>query len=84
MPLIATFYGILIRMYFQQSEHNPPHIHAYYGEYVAAVAIADQSMLDGELPPKAYALVCEWVRCNKDELMLMWDTQIFKRLPPLE
>ena len=20
-------------MYFQQSEHNPPHIHAIYGEY---------------------------------------------------
>lgn len=36
MPIISGFYGI-IRMYFQQSEHNPPHIYAIYGEYVAAI-----------------------------------------------
>lgn len=28
MPVLSRFYGIIIRMYFQQSEHNPPHIHA--------------------------------------------------------
>lgn len=32
MPVIAKFYGIIIKMYFQQSEHNPPHFHAVYGE----------------------------------------------------
>jgi hypothetical protein len=26
-------------MYFQQSEHNPPHIHALYGEDMAAIDI---------------------------------------------
>lgn len=31
MPVISRFYGIIIRMYFLQSEHNPPHIHAIYG-----------------------------------------------------
>lgn len=84
MPLISAFYGILIRMYFQQSEHNPPHIHAYYGEYVAAISIADRRILDGSLPPKAFALVCEWICGNGDELMRMWNTQVFKKLPPLE
>lgn len=24
-------------MYFQQAEHNPPHIHALYGEEMAAI-----------------------------------------------
>ena len=28
MPVLSRFYGIIIRMYFLQSEHNPPHIHA--------------------------------------------------------
>ena len=37
MPVLSRFYGIIIRMYFQQSEHNPPHIHAIYGEHVAAI-----------------------------------------------
>lgn len=37
MPVLARFYGIIIRMYFLQSEHNPPHIHAIYNEDVAAI-----------------------------------------------
>lgn len=41
MPVLTRFYGIVIRMYFQQSEHNPPHIHAIYGENMAAVCIND-------------------------------------------
>ena len=35
MPIISKFYGIIIKMFFQQKEHNPPHIHAIYGEYAA-------------------------------------------------
>jgi hypothetical protein len=28
MPVIARFYGIIIKMYFSQSEHGIPHFHA--------------------------------------------------------
>lgn len=37
MPVITRFYGIIIRMYFLQSEHNPPHIHAIYNQDVAMI-----------------------------------------------
>ena len=37
MPVLSRFYGIVIRMYFLQSEHNPPHIHAIYNEDVASI-----------------------------------------------
>ena len=57
MPVISRFYGIIIRMYFQQSEHNPPHIHAIYGENMAAINIYSGEVLEGELPPKALAMV---------------------------
>ena len=30
MPVIARFYGLIIKMFFQQKEHNPPHFHAVY------------------------------------------------------
>lgn len=42
MPVIARFYGILIKMYFR--EHGVPHFHAIYGEYngVFAVDIASK------------------------------------------
>ena len=32
MPVICRFNGIVIKMYLRQKEHNPPHIHAIYGE----------------------------------------------------
>ena len=39
MPVLSRFYGIIIRMYFIQAEHNPLHIHAIYGDDVAEAAI---------------------------------------------
>ena len=84
MPVISRFYGIIIRMYFQQSEHNPPHIHAIYGENMAAININSGEVLEGELPPKALAMVWEWANIHSDELLKMWETQEFKSLSPLE
>ena len=74
MPVLSRFYGIIIRMYFQQSEHNPPHIHAIYGENVAAI----------DLPKKALELVIEWISIHEEELKEIWDTQNFKKIKPLE
>lgn len=84
MPTLARFYGIVIKMYFLQSEHNPPHIHAIYGEDTAAFDIASGALLDGELPARATGLVREWISANKDELIEMWQTQEFKKLDPLD
>lgn len=61
MPVLSRFYGIIIRMYFQQSEHNPPHIHAIYGENVAAIDFQEKKIIEGELPKKALELVIEWI-----------------------
>ena len=83
MPVISRFYGIIIRMYFQQAEHNPPHIHAIYGDDTAELIIRTGEILEGDLPPKALAMVREWITENRDELLEMWETQEFKRLSPL-
>jgi hypothetical protein len=37
MPEVSRFFGIVIRMYFD--EHLPPHFHAIYGEDEAQVGI---------------------------------------------
>ena len=84
MPVLSRFYGIIIRMYFQQAEHNPPHIHALYGEDMAAIDIQTGGVLEGYLPPKALALVREWAAIHKNDLLHMWETQEFKSLSPLE
>ena len=84
MPVLSRFYGIIIRMYFLQKEHNPPHIHAICGENVAAITIADGKVLEGELPAKALEMVREWLSEHREELLSIWETQEFRQIPPLE
>ncbi len=84
MPALARFYGIVIRMYFLGSEHNPPHIHAIYGDDTAAFDIRTGEILDGELPNRAAEMVREWISLNEDDLIGMWETQEFKKLDPLD
>ncbi len=84
MPVISRFYGIIIRMYFLQSEHNPPHIHAIYNDDVAAIDFMTGKLLEGHLPTKAMNMVQEWIAIHRDELKTIWETQEFKNLAPLE
>ena len=84
MPMISSFYGIIIKMYFRQREHNPPHIHAIYGEYIGVIEINSGKLLDGYLPNKALLLVREWIKLHKAELTNIWNTQNFSEVKPLE
>ena len=84
MPIISRFYGITIKIYFIQKEHNPPHIHALYGDYACAISIIDGSVLDGNIPNRALELVREWIIKNKQALLKIWNTQEFVKIPPLE
>jgi hypothetical protein len=84
MPVIARFYGILIKMYFSQSEHGVPHFHAIYGEYNAVFDIQTMEMLEGDLPLRAQRLVREWGTHYQQELLRMWQSNEFNLLPGLE
>lgn len=83
MPILSDFYGIHIKMYFQQAEHNPPHIHAIYGEFIGAIDIKTGEMIEGDLPTRALKLVQEWLKIHKDEVIEIWNTQELKKIPPL-
>lgn len=65
MPVISSFYGMTIKIYFMCKEHNPPHIHVIYGEYTSAVNIKDCEVIEGDLPEKALNLVKEWIKLHK-------------------
>ena len=69
MPVIARFYGMVIKMYFRQSEHNPPHIHAIYGECVGVIDIRTGEMLEGDLSNRALKMVQEWVKQHENDLI---------------
>lgn len=83
MPVISSFYGMTIKIYFIGKEHNPPHIHVIYGEYSSAISIKNCEVLDGDLPEKALSLVKEWIILHKKELLNIWETQSFKKIEPL-
>lgn len=84
MPILSNFYGILIKMYFQQSEHNPPHIHAMYGEYMGIIDIKTGEIIEGDLPFRALKLVQEWLKIYRNDVLKIWETQEFKKIPPLK
>jgi hypothetical protein len=71
VPEISRFFGIIIRMFYE--EHNPPHIHV---EYQGNLAVFDFSgnVTDGDLGSRtATRLVREWVDVHLAELESNWD-----------
>lgn len=47
MPEVSRFFGIVIRMFY--NDHAPPHFHAEYGEHEALVEI-ELHVYAGRLP----------------------------------
>lgn len=70
MPIISSFFGIYVRMYF--ADHAPPHIHVEYQGHEALVAIDSGEILQGRLPKRASALVRQWCLDHRDELGQNW------------
>jgi hypothetical protein len=86
MPEISRFLGIIIRMYFDAVEHNPPHFHAYYGEHEAVFAIDILEVIKGKLPARVKGVVVEWAEMHKKELKNNWELlkeDKFKKIKPL-
>jgi hypothetical protein len=71
MPRISEFFGIVIRMFY--NDHSPPHFHAEYGEYEAVYTTETIEVLRGGLPRRAHALVVEWTTLHRVELMENWE-----------
>lgn len=82
MPIIARFYGILIKMYFK--EHGVPHFHAIYGEYNGVFNLKTLEMIEGDMPARATKMVKDWAKKYNNDLMEMWKTQKYRQLPGLE
>ena len=71
MPEVSRFYGIVIRMYW--NEHPPPHFHARYGSDEALLAIESGDVVRGVLPPRALRMVRHWAEEHYEELLDNWE-----------
>ncbi|MBM2814296.1 MAG: hypothetical protein HW421_1058 [Ignavibacteria bacterium] len=79
MPEISRFFGIIITMNF--NDHNPPHIHANYGDDEAVFDIQNNSLINGKLSKTATKLVKLWINLHKIELLENWDLLRNKQQP---
>jgi hypothetical protein len=70
MPELSRFFGIVIRMYF--NDHHPAHFHACYGDSEALIEIGTLNILRGELPRRALVMVLEWAVLHRGELRTAW------------
>jgi Domain of unknown function (DUF4160) len=70
VPILSSFFGITIRMYF--NDHNPPHFHVAYQGHEAYLSIEDGAIIEGFLPKKCLALVQEWSAEHRSELQDNW------------
>lgn len=86
MPTISVFFGIVIKMFFD--DHNPPHFHA---EYQGDMAVFDfrGNILAGDIRSRtAVRLIREWADMHQLELEQNWNEmqagREFHKIPPLK
>jgi len=70
MPTISHFYGIAIRMFFD--DHSFPHFHARDAEGAAKVRIDNLEVLANSLGRRQLRLVLAWAEIHQGELADNW------------
>jgi hypothetical protein len=76
VPRIASFGGVVVKLYF--SDHPPPHVHVYAGRVghpgvqAARFSIDTGELIDGKLPPAKVAPVTSWCVRHRQALRADW------------
>lgn len=74
MPTISVFFGIVIRMFWQ--DHDPPHFHARYAEHKARFTIEPVAQLDDTF----LVALCTWSWSGRNSIgPSCWTTGIDAR-----
>lgn len=87
MPVLSTFYGIIVRMYKENSgRHKSPHIHAEYSGDEIVVDLNGE-VLEGSIPANRLKLLLAWMEIHKEDLEANWTLlskgEQFFRIDPL-
>ena len=71
MPEISRFFGIIIRMYY--NDHDPPHVHAEYQGEKMLLDFSGNIIRGGLKSRTAIRLVREWIDLHGSELEYSWN-----------
>jgi hypothetical protein len=86
VPVISTFFGILVRMFYR--EHGVAHFHAEYQGEQATFTLDGELLAGGIGSRTARRLIKEWATAHQAELQANWDRlkegEALERIAPLE
>jgi hypothetical protein len=86
MPVISTFFGIVIRMFYQA--HRPPHFHAEYQGQQATFDFDGRPVAGDIRSAVAKRLIREWAVQHRAQLEANWVNmeagRALERIAPLE
>lgn len=80
MPVLAKFYGIVIRLLCVRS--LGARLHAFYGDSELVIHLDTLRVIQGDVPQRVTELVLEWARAHYQEL-LADSARVFSGLRPL-
>lgn len=80
MPIISMFFGIIIRMFY--NEHEPPHFHAEYQGQRGTFDLSGYMRVGNIQSKTALRLIKEWTLLHRAEIETNW--QRMKVGQPLE
>ena len=69
MPIISRFYGVIIKMFYNEGNHHLPHFHAEYGGEKAVFLIDPSKRFKGKLKKRAEAMILEWAELHREKLI---------------
>jgi Domain of unknown function (DUF4160) len=79
VPIISTFFGIIIRMFFD--DHGPPHFHAEFQGEEATFDFQGKLVQGSIRSATARRLIRRWAQLHRTELEANWSKA--KRLEPI-
>ncbi len=86
MPILSTFYGIVIRMFYK--EHEPPHFHAEHQGQHAKCNFSGEIIAGNISSRTARTRIRRWARAHRGELEANWGKmkagQALGQIAPLE
>lgn len=88
MPVLSTFFGIIVRMFKENGgKHKMPHIHAEYSGDEVVVTL-DGEVLEGSIPKSKMKLLDAWIEIHREDLEANWtllsNGEQFFRIDPLK
>lgn len=71
MPVISAFFGIVIRMFYQ--EHGPPHFHAEHQGDQATFSFDGEVMAGDIRSGRALRHIRQWASLHRRDLEANWE-----------